>query len=217
MKSNESFLFEGKTKQEAIEKACKELNLPEESLEIEVLEQGSSGIFGIVRGKKTKIRVKIKEDVWAKKSISIAKEVLEEIFKFFQLNSLSIKEDIQDKVVSLKVLGDNSCGILIGKGGRTLDALEFIINKIVNKKLQKDIRVTLDIQGYRERRREYLKKIAISMAEKVKKTGKALSTDPLSPRDRRIIHLTLKDDKLLETKTKGEGLFRKVIIIPKNK
>ncbi len=213
----ETFIFEGKTKEEAIEKACKELNLSREELEIEVLDQGSSGIFGIVGGRKSKIMVKVKKRGSAEDIISIAKNALEDIFRFFQLENMRIKSENLEKGVLLKVEGGDNPGILIGKGGKTLDALEFIVNRIINKKLQKNVQIVLDIQNYRERRKEYLRKLAISMAEKAKRTGKAITTEPLSARDRRIIHVTLRNDNSIETRSQGEGSLRKIVIIPKTK
>jgi len=214
----DKFEFEGKTKEEAIEKACKELNVPKEKLDIEVVESGSSGIFGIVGGKRSKIRVKIKEDEdnVLQNGFLIAKEALENILRLFHIKDLAIKGEIADGNVLLKIEGDNS-GILIGKGGRTLDALEFIINKIVNRKLGERLQIIIDSQDYRERKKEYLKKLAIDMGNRAKKSGRPVSTDPLSPRDRRIIHITLRDDKALETKSTGEGRLRKVLVIPKSK
>ena len=211
------FEFEGKTKEEAIEKACKELNVPKENLQIEVLDSGSSGIFGIVGGKKTRIRVKIKDgDNIFQKGFLIAKEALENILRLFHIKDLKIEGEIVEGNILLKIEGDDS-GILIGKGGRTLDALEFIINKIVSKKLEERLQITVDSQNYRERKKEYLKKLAMDMGSRAKRMGKPVSTDPLSPRDRRIIHITLKNDKALETKSTGEGHMRRVLVIPKSK
>ena len=211
------FEFEGKTKEEAIEKACKELNVPKENLEIEVLDSGSSGIFGIVGGKKTRIRVKIKDGGnISQKGLLIAKEVLENILGLFHIKDLKIEGEIVEGTILLKIEGDDS-GILIGKGGRTLDALEFIISKIVSKKLEERLQITVDSQNYRERKKEYLKKLAMDMGSRAKRMGKPVSTDPLSPRDRRIIHITLKDDKALETKSTGEGHMRRVLVIPKSR
>ncbi len=211
----ETFEFQGKTTEEAIEKACKELNLPKEKLEIEVIEPGSSGIFGIVGGKKSRIRVRIKErDTFINDGVAIATDALKNILKLFSMDHLAVRTENLDGNILLKIEGDNS-GIIIGKGGKTLDALEFIINKIVNKKLEKKLQIILDAQNYRERRRQHLARLAVNMGNKAKKTGKPVSTDPLSPRDRRVIHLALKDDKGLETKSTGEGSLKKVIIIPK--
>ncbi len=213
----EKFEFEGKTKEEAIEKACKELNVSREELEVEVIESGSSGIFGIVGGRKSKIRVRIKDDHNPfQDGFSFAKEALENILRLFNIEGLSIDGEMVDGNIILRIEGDDS-GILIGKGGRTLDALEFIINKIVNKRLKERLQIVIDSQNYRERKKEYLKKLAIDMGNRAKRLGRAVSTDLLSPRDRRIIHITLKDDKALETKSTGEGHLRKVIIIPRSR
>ncbi len=216
----ETFIFEGKTKEEAIEKACKELNLPKEELEIEVLEHGSSGIFGIVGGKKSKIKVRIKkkeEEETAEDVVSIAKNALENIFDFLQLKDMNITAEDSEKGTLIKIEGGKDAGLLIGKGGKTLDALEFLIKRIVNKKLKRNVQIELDVQGYRERRKEYLRKLAISLAEKAKKIGKPVTTEPLNARDRKVIHVTLKDDNSLETKSQGEGSLRKIVIIPKTK
>ena len=211
----ETFEFQGKTTEEAIEKACKELNVPRESLDIEVIDSGSAGIFGIVGGKKTRIKVRIKgDDKFIQNGFSIAKETLKNILRLFPVEGVAIKTEGADGNILLKIEGEKS-GILIGKGGRTLDALEFIINKIVNKRLEKRLQVIVDAENYRERKKEYLAKLAIDMGNKAKRLRRPVATDPLSPRDRRIIHLTLKDDKELETKSTGEGHLKKVLIIPK--
>jgi len=211
----ETFEFQGKTTEEAIEKACKELNVPRESLDIEVIDSGSAGIFGIVGGKKTRIKVRIKgDDKFIQNGFSIAKETLKNILRLFPVEGVAIKTEGADGNILLKIEGEKS-GILIGKGGRTLDALEFIINKIVNKRLEQRLQVIVDAENYRERKKEYLAKLAIDMGNKAKRLRRPVATDPLSPRDRRIIHLTLKDDKELETKSTGEGHLKKVLIIPK--
>lgn len=213
----DKFEFEGKTKEEAIEKACKALDVPKERLEIEVVESGSSGIFGIVGSKRSRIRVKIRDENNAlQDGLSIAKEALENILGSFPIKDFSIKGKIGNGNILFNIEGNDS-GIVIGKRGKTLDALEFIINKIVNKRVEERVRIILDSQNYRERKKEYLKKLAIEMGKRAKKLGRPVSTDPLNPRDRRIIHLALKDDVTVETKSAGEGHMRRVLVIPKLK
>jgi len=215
----ETFEFEGRTTEEAIEKACKELNVPREKLDIEVIEPGSAGFFGIVGGKKSKIRVRIKEEesqLLLQNGVFIAKEALRNILKLCSMDNLNIKAERSNGNVLLKIEGEKS-GIIIGKGGRTLDALEFLINRIVNKRLENKLQITVDVENYRERKKEYLVRLAINMGKKAKKLKRPVATSPLSPRDRRIIHLTLKDDKELDTKSTGSGHLKKVLIIPKLK
>ncbi len=206
----ETFEFEGRTKEEAIKKACEKLNVPEEKLEVEVIERGSSGIFGIVRAKKIRIRVRIKED-----GLSVAKKTLEELLKLFPMENFTVEAESSNGKILLQIKGEKA-GIIIGKGGRTLDALEFIVNKIVNKKLEKKFRIVVDFEQYRKKKEEYLKKLALSLAERAKKTKKPALTIPLTAKERRIIHLALKEDRMLETKTIGEGDLKKVMIIPKS-
>jgi len=207
-----SIEIEAKTTQEAIEKACKHFHLSEEELDIEVLESRASGIFGIVGNKKAKIRVTPKKD----SSMVVAQETLQKILSLISADTRISAEKKADDII-LTIEGNNT-GILIGHQGKTLEALEFIVNKAVNKTSEKKVRVTVDSENYRKRREESLKALALRMAEKAKKTKRTVTTDPISPRDRRIVHLALKGDHQISTKSEGEGPFKKVFIIPnKNK
>jgi spoIIIJ-associated protein len=114
----------------------------------------------------------------------------------------------------LDIKGDSS-GLLIGRKGKTLDALQFIVNKVVNKALEKRIQVVVDSENYRARRKDHLINMALKMGDKAKKLKKPVSTNMLNPHDRRIVHLALRDDDKLDTKSRGEGLLKKVIIIPR--
>jgi spoIIIJ-associated protein len=128
----------------------------------------------------------------------------------------AIKADRVDDRIILTIAGDQS-GLLIGRKGKTLDALQYIVNKIVNKSVDKKADIVIDSEDYRKRREDSLTQIARKMGDKAKRTGKAVTTAPLNPHDRRIIHLTVKEDQGLETKSRGEGLMKRVIIIPKHK
>ena len=207
-----SIEIEAKTMQEAIEKACKHFQLGEEELDIEVIESRSTGIFGMVGNKKTKIRATPKKD----NSVMVAQETLKNIISLISVDSKISAEKKGDDII-LNIEGNNP-GILIGPKGKTLEALEFIINKAVNRASKKKVRVIVDSENYRQRREESLKRLALKMGEKAKKTKKTVTIDPISPHDRRIIHLSLKEDTQVQTKSEGEGLFKRVFIIPnKNK
>jgi spoIIIJ-associated protein len=125
-----------------------------------------------------------------------------------------ILADAKDSSISLNVSGEDA-GILIGKNGQTLDALQYVLNRMVNKHLEKKVLIVVDIENYRKRKREGLIELAKKMGERAKKTRKPVSTNLLNARDRRVIHLALKDDRELETKSRGEGLLKKVVIYPK--
>jgi spoIIIJ-associated protein len=206
-----SIEIEARTTEEAIKKACEHLHLSEEDLDIEVLESRSGGIFGLVGNKKARIRVKIKTD----NSMLVAQETLERIISLMSLDSKISGEKKGDDIV-LNIEGSNTA-ILIGYKGRTLEALEYIVNKAVNKAAEKKVRVILDSENYRQRREESLQRLALKMGDQAKRTGKTVTINAVNPHDRRIIHLTLKGDPQVQTKSDGEGLLKRVCIIPNRK
>jgi len=244
----QTYEFQGKTAEDAIEKACRTLSLTKDGMEIEILEPGSAGIFGLVGGRKAKIKVCIPERenkpreepeqktkqepvqrseqgaeqeidqpieaAEEKNGLAVAKEALENILTLIPMESTTVTAEQTNGIISLDIEGDKS-GLLIGRKGRTLDALQFIVNKIVNKTLEKRTQVVVDSESYRKRRKEFLTQMALQMGAKAKKIKKPVATNLLYPHDRRIVHLALRDDGELSTKSRGDGLFKKVIIIPR--
>ncbi len=238
-----SYEFEGKTAEEAINNASRELNIPAENLEFEITEPGSAGIFGLVGTRKTKIKVTIKdienddddfddyddfdqrdtviEDKESFESIeedndeylNIAKDALDNILGLIPVET-TVKGSYAGGKISLVIEGDTS-GLLIGRKGKTLDALQYIVNKITNKDTDKKLKVIIDSENYRQRRVDSLTQMAIKIGNKAKKFKKPFSTSPLNPHDRRIVHLALKDVEKLETRSRGEGLHKRVVVIPK--
>ncbi len=244
----ETYEFEGKTDEDAISNACSRLNLTREKMDIQIIEPGSAGIFGLVGGRKAKIRVTVtkekpepteevsevavavdvfrpleeseptvtEKDVTAEEEngLVVAKEALENILALIPMEGTMVTAVQRDGTINLNIEGDKS-GLLIGRKGRTLDALQFIVNKIVNKSLEKRARVLVDSENYRERRKDFLIQMALRMGDKAKRIRKPVATNLLNPHDRRIVHLALRDDGELGTKGRGEGILKKVIIIPK--
>jgi spoIIIJ-associated protein len=211
----ETYEFEGKTTEEAIENASKELNLPVEELGIDVIEPGSAGIFGLVGGRKAKIKVTVKVEPDLADAVSLAEKTLKDILALIPAQA-SVTADQSDGKIHLQIQGDRS-GLLIGRKGKTLDALQFIVNKIVNKAMDRKLNIVLDSENYRKRRRDSLTQLALKMGDKAKRIKKPVTTNPLNPHDRRIVHLALKDDEHVDTKSHGEGLLKKVVIIPKDR
>jgi len=242
--------FEGKTTEEAMENASRELELPVEELTFDILEPGSAGIFGLVGGKKAKIKVTVErqaeavqaeavqaedaqaEDVQAEdaqaedaqvedaqvetvdeKGLDLARESLQKILELIPMDTIVHAEQIDGKF-ALDIEGDKS-GLLIGRRGKTLDALQYIVNKIVNKALDQRAHVVVDSENYRKRRMESLTQLAQKMGDKAKRTKKSVTTNLLNPHDRRIVHLALKEDDRLDTRSRGDGLLKKIVIIPK--
>jgi spoIIIJ-associated protein len=214
-----NYEFEGKTAEEAIDNASRELNVPVEELDVDIIEPGSAGIFGLVGTKKAKIKVNIANDEFSndehekQDGVAQAKESLEGLLALIPVNT-SVTAQQSDGKINLSIEGDTS-GLLIGRKGKTLDAIQFLVNKIVCKKLDKKVRVVVDSENYRQRRIESLTQLAHRLGEKAKKARKAVSTTPLNPHDRRIVHLALKKENGLDTRSRGEGILKKVIIIPK--
>ena len=207
--------FEGKTTEEALENASRELALPLEELNFDILEPGSAGIFGLVGGKKAKIKITLEkqEEVSNENGLRLAQEALETILELIPVETIVNAEQTDGKI-ALSIEGDKS-GLLIGRRGKTLDALQYIVNKIVNKALDKKTYVVVDSEDYRKRREESLTELALKMGDKAKKIKKPVTTNLLNPHDRRIVHITLQDDNDLDTKSRGDGLLKKVVIIPK--
>ncbi len=123
---------------------------------------------------------------------------------------------LREGALHLEIRGDKE-SILIGKHGRTLEALQLLINRMVNKRLKNAIRVTLDIDDYRKRRAENMAQMALRIGEKAKSTGRAQTAGPFNAHDRRIIHLTLKEDPSVKTESLGEGELKRIKIIPVKK
>jgi spoIIIJ-associated protein len=214
--------FEGKTTEEAIQVASRELAIPEEDLSIDIIEPGSGGIFGLVGGKKAKIKVVIEADEQDEYTedetddgIQLAKDALENILARIPVEA-SVQAEPNDGKIILDIDGDKS-GLLIGRKGKTLDALQFIVNKIVNKAMERKMHVVVDSENYRKRREESLTQLALKIGDKAKRIKKPVATNPLNPHDRRIIHLTLKEDDALDTKSRGDGLLKKVLVIPRDR
>ena len=203
---------EGKTVDEAIQKACEQLGLSPDQLEVEVLSDGSNKIFGIIGGTKVRIKATVKEHP-SEPDAQKAQEVLENILQRFGFEtSIEVLED--DDCVTLNIKGDGS-GILIGRKGQTLDALQYVVNKIVHRSPNVTKQVIVDTEGYREKRKETLLDLAKRLSEQAKTREGPVSTSPLNPFERRIIHLAIQDDDDLTTQSTGEGIYRSVVISPK--
>lgn len=139
-------------------------------------------------------------------------EFLEQIFKAMNMQvEIEIKEDLENKTLDINLIGDDM-GILIGKRGQTLDSLQYLVSLIANKDSQDYIRVKLDTENYRERRKEALETLAKNISYKVKRTKRPVSLEPMNPYERRIIHSALQGDKYVVTRSEGEEPYRHVVI-----
>ncbi len=225
-----SIEVEAKTVEEAIKIACSELDTQEENLHIEILEASPGKLLSLFSSKKAKIRARLLKDNGKKKaapapaavtfdegtddSVSELKDILENIVKhIIDDASVDVKRDNGDTV--LNITGDGS-GIFIGKRGQTLEAFQYLINKIRLSRYKHAPHITVDSEAYRSRHVDSLVSLANRLSEKAKKRRGPVTTNPLNAGDRRIIHMTLKKDSELTTWSKGDGSMKKVIIAPKN-
>lgn len=198
-----------KTVEEAVELALAELGLNKDNVEISVIEEGSRGLFGL--GAKDAV-VKVTSNINLEKRAS---DFLDEIFFSMGLKvELDIKQ--QGKVMYINLIGEN-LGIIIGKRGDTLDALEHLVNLCVNKGDGEYVKVILDAENYRARREETLTKLAKNLANSVTKNNRKMTLEPMHSNERRIIHSTLQNNPNVDTYSVGDEPNRKVVIAPKKK
>jgi spoIIIJ-associated protein len=148
-------------------------------------------------------------------SIDLGKEALEKMANLIT-DDATIEASTEEDRLTLKISGGNA-GILIGRKGQTLDAMQFLTDKIINRKSEARVRVKIDIEGYMETRKTNLNHLAFKMAEKAKKTGRPTTINQMSAQDRRIVHLALKDDTQVRTQSMGDGYYRRLVIFPKTK
>ena len=186
-----------------------EVKYPQFKLEYEVLEEGSTGFLGL-GAKAAKIKARVKEE---EKTIDmVAKDFLTEVFKAMNLPVvLNIKYDDIERVLDIDLAGDDM-GVLIGKRGQTLDSIQYLVSLVVNKGKEDYIRVKLDTENYRQRRKATLENLAKNIAFKVKRTKRPVSLEPMNPYERRIIHSALQNDRYVTTHSEGDEPFRRVVV-----
>lgn len=210
----------GKTVEDALRAALVELNTAEDCVNYEVLETPSKGFLGLIGSKPAKIRVTLKEVEADSEVISIKQTskpldtailFLEEIFRGMNMKvDIEVKEALDGIVLDLH---GEDLGILIGKHGQTLDALQYLTNLAANRDMSEEkVRISIDVENYRKRREETLYRLAMRLADKVKRTGDKITLEPMSRHERKVIHMALQDERRILTYSDGEEPFRKVVI-----
>ena len=207
---------EGRTSDDATKKALAELGIRDVSrVNVEVIDPGKSGIFGFGVSRPAKVRIYYNEqndDVG-----EMVQEMLSALLLKMGLEGSikDIKEGESKVYVELK--SRDSSGLIIGKKGKTLEALQFMINLMINHATGSEKKIILDIEEYREKRERALKKMSRDMAFKVIKSGRPMTLEPMNPFERRLIHLSLQNDKRVTTKSEGQGIYRKIKISPSSR
>lgn len=195
-----------KTVNDAITEASIKLGTTSDKIEVEVIEKGSTGFLGI-KSKPAIIKARKKND-----TVDNIREFLENVFSAMNMEvTIDIKKAEDDKVYEVELSG-KEMGLLIGKRGQTLDSLQYLTNLAVNKHSDGYIKVKLDTEDYRQRRKDTLENLAKNIAYKVKRTKRPVSLEPMNPFERRVIHSALQGDRYVETHSEGEEPFRHVVV-----
>ena len=195
-----------KTLEDAITEACQKLSITSDKLDYIVIEEGSNGFLGIGSNPSV-IKARVKGSL-----TDIAKEFLNDVFAAMNMTVvINVKYDEAEKTMDIDLSGDEM-GVLIGKRGQTLDSLQYLVSLVINKGVEDYIRVKLDTEDYRARRKETLENLAKNISFKVKRTKRSVSLEPMNPYERRIIHSALQNDKYVTTHSEGEEPFRRVIV-----
>ena len=229
--------FKGKTKNDAITEACRHFSIPSDKLDYEVVDEGKTGFLGMgARPAIVRARVKEEEKESQPESVkteetpvvasvaaasaaiedidveAVSKKFLTDIFAAMGIGvEIAAVYDESQRTLEVDLSGDEM-GVLIGKRGQTLDSLQYLISLVVNKGTNEYIRVKVDTENYRERRKETLENLARNIAYKVKRNKRPVSLEPMNPYERRIIHSALQNDKYVTTHSEGDEPFRRVVV-----
>lgn len=198
--------FTAKTVSDAVTAACRHFVVTSDRLEYEVLEEGSSGFLGF-NAKPAVIQARVKETVEDR-----ARIFLNDVFTAMNMTVVvDVAYNEESREMDIDLSGDEM-GVLIGKRGQTLDSLQYLVSLVVNKESEDYIRVKVDTENYRKRRKETLENLAKNIAYKVKRTKRPVSLEPMNPYERRIIHSALQSDRYVTTHSEGDEPFRHVVV-----
>ena len=198
--------FTGKSIEDAIESGLKELNLTRDQVKIEVKSEGAHGLFGLVGAKSACVKISVPHT-----EIDDVRDTLESLLKLMGIVAVVHPEKESDDRFYMNIETDDA-GILIGKRGETLNALQYMVNLIVNRNRENRLRIVLDLEGYRDKRDKTLTDLSLRIADKARKSGKSIALEPMNAQERRIIHVALAGSSDIETHSSGTGKYRKVII-----
>ena len=202
----------GKTVDDAITNALIQLETTSDKIEYEVIERGSNGFLGLIGKQDAVIKVRKKSNL-----LDDTYEFLDKMFSAMNMEVTSkIDYNEENRTMNIDFSGDEM-GILIGKRGQTLDSLQYLISLVVNKESDSYIKVKVDTEDYRERRKQTLENLAKNLSYKVKRTRRPVTLEPMNPYERRIIHSALQNGRYVETHSEGEEPYRKVVITLKKR
>ncbi len=204
---------EGKTVSEAIISGCEALGVSRDEVDIEVLDEGSKGVLGI-GGKNARVKITVKRTDVSEKGLR-AKKSIESILGFF-VSTYSVNLRETSEVIKLDIKSGDDTGLLIGRKGETLKAMEFIVGKIAGRFSEngREKRISIDIEGYKKRREENIAKMVKELAKKVRTSGKPITLDSMPASERKIAYIALKNEDGIRIETRGEGEEKRITINP---
>ena len=207
-----SITMTAKTVEEAVELGLRELGVDRTEAEIEVVSRGKPGLLGI-GSEPAKIKVTKIDN--PSEVVQVASDVVSKLIRLMDIDVISTMRhtDGDDEGPFFDIEGEDSA-LLIGRRGETLRALQLLVRTIVGRKLGTNINFSVDVEGYDDRRRQSLSNLADRVASRVIKTGRSIELEPMSARERRIVHISLADQKGIQTESSGEGKDRRVVIQP---
>ena len=198
----------GKSVTEATARALAKFGIASEQANIEVIERGRKSFLGLFGGAPARVAVSQRVSVRAR-----AEEIVADLLRLMRLSSqLHVTEERNTLIIDIETAGSD--GLLIGKGGDTLSALEYVANRMLQRGSKKSPKIILDVSGYKRRRGDFLKSKALSLAEQVKAAKKQVTTEPMDATDRSIIHAVLKSDPAVETRSIGQGRVKSIVVAP---
>lgn len=197
-----------KTVDEAVKEALRELDVDQDDVKVEVVEEPSKGLFGLIGVKDAKVKVTVVND-----PIEIADNFLNRLLPSMNIEAMSVvKREGMSLHVDITNISSSDMGILIGKRGSTLDSIQYLLSLVVNKDRENYIKIVVDIKGYRKKREETLIRLANKMAEKAKYSKRPIRLEPMNPYERRIIHSALQNMEGITTHSEGDEPYRRVVI-----
>lgn len=203
----DSVEVEAKTYEDAVKKACAALNAQEKDLDIEVTEVDTKGILGLLGSKKVRITASVRNT-----PEDYGKKFLTELAQFYGVPvQIEISRQNERVMFSIETPDEEP---LVGKDGEVIEALQHLVKLAIAKRFKENMKLLLDVNGYRERRKVTIITMAKRLADKVRKEGRPIKTKPLNPYERRIIHTLFKNNSRISTHSEGEGHTKKVIIAP---
>jgi len=200
-----SVIKEAKTVDEALRQALEELGIDEDQAEIEIINEGNKGLLGLIGNKNAVVKVTEKLNIEI-----IVKDFLEPLFEKMAIEA-DMEITMEDGLINIRLTGDD-VGIIIGRRGETLDALQYLLSLVINRYTLDYTRVILDVADYRKKRAETLQRLAKRVAEKVSRTRRNITLEAMNPYERRIIHSSLQEFPNINTQSVGEEPNRKVVI-----